>query len=110
MKKFVTALVFTLVTSAAFAQHWPGNGHGRGHGGGWRGPQGPYYPRPMPRPMPYPRPSANCRVAMVDRYNRPVRSYWGTRDYYSGMCRDALRQCNYDQRMMGNWNLRCVQY
>ncbi len=100
MKKIITALALTLLTTAAFAQHRPGPHRPRPM-------PGPHH-RPMPRPIPRPMP-ATCRVAMVDRFNRPVRTYWGHRDWQTGMCRDALRDCNFEQRRMGNWNLRCVQ-
>jgi hypothetical protein len=110
MKKIIAALALTLITTAAFAQHRPGPHRpgprpGPHHRPAPRPMPGPYH-RPMPRPIPR---NVSCRVAMVDRFNRPVRTYWGTRDWRTGMCRDALRQCNFEQRRMGHWNLRCVQ-
>jgi len=47
-----------------------------------------------------------CRVDLVDRYNRVVQSYYAQTDY-NGMCRDGLRDCNYDMRMRGIQG-RCV--
>lgn len=106
MKKMIAALALTLVTTAALAQHRPGPRPGPRP---MPGPQ--HRPRPIPRPMPRPMPgpSMSCRVTMVDRYNRPIRTFYGQRDWQSGMCRNALRDCNFEQRRMGMWDTRCVQ-
>jgi hypothetical protein len=123
MKNLLIALVLTCMTSVAFAQyrpgprpmpgpHYPGPSHGGPHypgphypGPGPRPYPGPYYPQPYPHPQPT---GYSCRVAMIDRYGRPVRTFFGTTDY-NGMCRNALNDCNWEQRRMGAWDLRCVQ-
>lgn len=67
-------------------------------------------PRPVPpviiRPRPIP-PTRMCQVVMTDRYNRVVRRYWGNMNG-NGMCREGLRQCNYDLNRMGMWGFRCA--
>ncbi len=115
MKNLFIAFALTCVTTVALAQHRPGQGHhptpgghyypGPSHGGPGPHYPGPYYPQPYPRPYPT---GYACRVALVDRYGRPVRMFFGTTDY-NGMCRNALRDCNYEQTRMGAWDLRCVQ-
>lgn len=61
-------------------------------------------PRPIPRPMPHAR---MCQVVMTDRVNRVVRRY-NARTDFNGMCREGLRQCNYDLNRMGMWGYRCA--
>lgn len=119
MKHVLLALVLVVVSLSTFAD--PGRGHGRGHRGGW-GHGGGYNPghyRPMPGPghyrpgpvivirprYPMPMPGRNCRAVMVDRFDRVVRQYWGYESY--GMCRSALRDCNWDIQRMGAWGYRC---
>ena len=51
----------------------------------------------------------SCQVAAIDRYNRIVARFYGQTDY-RGVCQNALRQCNYEIRMRGWYDLRCVQY
>jgi hypothetical protein len=51
----------------------------------------------------------NCQVVMVDRYNRVVQRFYAQRDYRSGMCRDGLRQCNYEIQRRGLYGRRCAQ-
>lgn len=53
---------------------------------------------------------ANCQVVMVDNYNRILMRFYAQRDYRTGMCRDGLRQCNYEMRRRNIWGARCVQY
>lgn len=93
MKKAFFALLLTISVLPAFAQHRP---------------------RPVPHPVPHPRPvpnpyPANCTVVAVDRFNRVVANFWGYRDPYSGMCRDALRNCNFEMNRRGWYDVRCMQ-
>ncbi len=120
MKHVIFALVLFVMSLSVFAQRHPGNrgnGHYRpapGHhvpspGHHVPGPvvirrpiPGPHYPHPVPHPAP-----RFCEVVMTDRVNRVVRRYRGTSDW-NGMCREGLRQCNYDLQSMGMWGYRCA--
>lgn len=51
----------------------------------------------------------NCQVVMVDRFNRVIHRYFGQRDWRTGMCRNALRQCNLDIRRRNIFGARCAQ-
>ncbi len=121
MKHVIFALVLFVTSLSVFAQRHPGN-HNRGNGhyrpapghhrpipGHNRGPVV-IRPRPVPpviiRPRPLP-PTRSCQVVMTDRVNRVVRRYWGQSNG-NGMCRDGLRQCNYDLQRMGMWGYRCA--
>lgn len=107
MKHVIFALVLFVTSLSVFAQRHPGPRHGRGHGPVVVRPiprPGPHYPVPRPHPNPAPR---FCEVVMTDRVNRVVRRYRGTSDW-NGMCRDGLRQCNYDLQRMGMWGYRCA--
>ncbi len=106
MKHTLLALVLFVVSLTAFAEELRPRPR----------PQGPVVirPRPLPpvvirpRPRPAPRPTYRpCQVVMVDRMNRVFRRYRGYTDY-NGMCRDSLRQCNYDVQRMGMWGYRCA--
>ncbi len=79
MKKAFFALLLTLSALPALAQH---------------------------RPTPYPQ---NCTVVAVDRYNRVIARFWGYTDPRSGMCRDGLRNCNFEIRRRGWYDARCLQ-
>lgn len=68
--------------------------------------RGPVIVRPIPRPMPRPQ-MRPCQVVMTDRVNRVVRRYHAWTDY-NGMCREGLRQCNWDLNRMGMWGYRCA--
>ena len=123
MKKLMSILALTLMVSSAFAQHRPGPGRGPGRGpmpgphrpGPMPGPHrpgpmpGPWRPGPMPipRPMPYPG-GYQCRVTLVDRYNNPIRQFFGY-SQFNNYC-SAFNDCNFEQRRMGAWGTRCVQY
>ena len=50
-----------------------------------------------------------CQVAAVDNFNRVIARFYGQTDWRSGMCRNALRQCNFEIRRRGWWGARCVQ-
>ncbi len=100
MKKIFAVVLLSLITVSAQAQIRP------------RPIPMPGPHRPIPRPMPGPRPipgGSYCSVLMVDGYNRIVRQYTAQRDWRTGMCRDGLRQCNRDIRVMSGWGLHCVQ-
>lgn len=47
-----------------------------------------------------------CRVDLVDVRGRVINTYYAQTDY-NGMCRDGLRDCNYDMRQRGIQG-RCV--
>lgn len=85
MKKVFFALMFTLSALPALAQHRP---------------------RPVPVPSPYPQ---NCTVVAVDRWNRVMAHFWGYTDPRTGMCRDGLRNCNFEIRRRGWYDARCLQ-
>ncbi len=106
MKHVIFALVLFVTSLSVFAQRHPGH-HNRGHGH-YRPAPGHHRPGPVivirPRPLP---PTRSCQVVMTDRVNRVVRRYWGNSDW-NGMCRDGLRQCNYDLQRMGMWGYRCA--
>jgi hypothetical protein len=85
MKKAFVALLIVATALPAFAQN-----------------------RPHPRPRPNPR-SAPCTVVAVDRYNRVMAHFYGRTNPGHGMCRDALRNCNYEIRRRGWWDARCLQ-
>lgn len=51
----------------------------------------------------------SCRVIMVDRMNRILQTYYAQSDYRTGMCRDGLRQCNFDIQRRNVFGARCVQ-
>ena len=51
-----------------------------------------------------------CQVAAVDRYNRIIARFYGYPEGPNGICRQALRQCNYEVRMRGWYDARCIQY
>lgn len=52
---------------------------------------------------------ASCQVVMVDRYNRVIQRFYAQADYRSGMCRDGLRNCNYEIRLRNIYGARCAQ-
>lgn len=52
---------------------------------------------------------ATCQAAAVDRYNRLIARFYGRVDYRTGMCREALRNCNMEIRRRGWYDARCVQ-
>lgn len=121
MKHALVALVLFVMALPTFADDpRPGRGHGRGHyrpGTGHHRPHrpGPVVIRPRPRrplppvvirPRPMPRPRT-CEVVMTDRFNRVVRRYWGHSSPRS-MCREGLRQCQWDLNRMGAWGYRCA--
>lgn len=54
-------------------------------------------------------PGQSCRVVAVDRYNRVVANFYGQIDWRTGQCRDALRNCNYEIRRRGWYDVRCGQ-
>lgn len=108
MKNALLALIVFAIALPTFAQRRPGPNHGRG-------PHGPVVvrpiphpgPRPMPYPVPRPAPTRSCQVVMTDRVNRVVQRYHSWTDF-NGMCREGLRQCNYDLQRMGGWGYRCA--
>jgi hypothetical protein len=51
----------------------------------------------------------SCQVVMVDRYNRIIQRFYAQADYRTGMCRDGLRDCNYEIRRRGLYGVRCAQ-
>ena len=58
----------------------------------------------------YPNPRySTCQVVMVDRYNRVVQRFYAYTDPRSGMCRDGLRDCNYEIRRRNVYGARCAQ-
>ena len=110
MKHALLALVLFVVSLSTFADDPRPGRHHRPRPGHHRGPVV-IRPRPVPpviiRPRPIPYPSRSCQVVMTDRVNRVVRRYWGHSNG-NGMCRDGLRQCNYDLQRMGMWGYRCA--
>lgn len=54
----------------------------------------------------YPR---TCEAVAVDRYNRLIARFYGRFDPRTGMCREALRNCNMEIRRRGWYDARCVQ-
>jgi hypothetical protein len=50
----------------------------------------------------------SCQVVMVDRYNRIIQRFYAQVDYRTGMCRDGLRDCNYEIRRRGVYGARCA--
>lgn len=50
-----------------------------------------------------------CQVVAVDRYQRIVARFYGNSHPRDRMCRNALRQCNYEVRRRGWWDVRCRQ-
>lgn len=54
---------------------------------------------------PYP---TQCQAAAIDRFNRIIATFWGYSDP-RGMCREALRNCNFEIRRRGWYDARCVQ-
>lgn len=51
----------------------------------------------------------SCQVVMVDRYNRVIQRFFAQTDYRTGMCRDGLRQCNYEIHRRNLYGVRCAQ-
>jgi hypothetical protein len=87
MNKIIFVLMLTLSALPAFAQR--------------------RHPNPIPHPRnPYPQ---NCTVVAVDRYNRVMAHFWGYTDPRNGMCRDGLRNCNFEIRRRGWYDARCLQ-
>lgn len=64
-----------------------------------------YRPRPHPRPTP----TQQCQVVAVDRYSRVVARFYAHTDWRTGQCRDGLRQCNFEIRRRGWYDVRCAQ-
>jgi hypothetical protein len=50
----------------------------------------------------------SCQVVMIDRYNRVIQRYYAQADWRTGMCRDGLRNCNYDLRIRNIYGARCA--
>lgn len=50
-----------------------------------------------------------CQVAAIDRYHRVIARFYGNSNGRHRMCRNALRQCNFEIRRRGWWGVRCVQ-
>lgn len=50
----------------------------------------------------------NCQVIMIDRYNRVLQRFYAQADYRTGMCREGLRQCNYEIQRRGIYGARCA--
>ncbi len=50
-----------------------------------------------------------CQVVAVDHFQRVVARFYGHTNGRSRMCRNALRQCNYEIRRRGWWGVRCAQ-
>lgn len=111
MKHAILALVLFVVSLTTFADD-PRRPDRHNRPGRPRHNRGPVVIRPRPIPpviiyRPRPIPSRSCQVVMTDRLNRVVRRYWGYSNA-NGMCRDGLRQCNYDLQRMGAWGFRCA--
>lgn len=51
----------------------------------------------------------NCQVVMIDRYNRVIDRFYARRDPRTGMCREGLRQCNYELQRRPIYGARCAQ-
>lgn len=52
---------------------------------------------------------AQCQVVGIDRYNRIVARFYAQTDWRTGQCRDGLRQCNFEIRRRGWYDVRCAQ-
>lgn len=50
-----------------------------------------------------------CQVVAVDRYHRVIARFYGNTNRGNRMCRNALRQCNFEIRRRGWWDARCLQ-
>lgn len=50
-----------------------------------------------------------CQVVMVNQYHRIVGRFNGYRDYRNGICRDALRNCNYEIQSRRIYGVRCLE-
>ena len=53
--------------------------------------------------------SYSCQVVAVDRYNRILMRFHARTDWQTGMCREGLRQCNFEIRRRNMWDARCMQ-
>lgn len=49
-----------------------------------------------------------CQVVMIDRYNRVIQRFFAQTDYRTGMCREGLRQCNYEIQRRNLYGVRCA--
>ncbi len=79
MKKVFFVMLIALAALPAFAQNYPG---------------------------PYP---TTCQVVAVDRFNRVIARFYARPDWQTGMCREGLRQCNFEIRRRGWYDARCLQ-
>jgi hypothetical protein len=50
-----------------------------------------------------------CQVVAVDRYSRVVARFYAQTDWRTGQCRDGLRQCHFEIRSRGWYDVRCAQ-